>query len=95
MNNSKTIFKIAITFFIIGTLLFLIQLITSKLNYITIIGFYYVILSIIINSLILLILLILLIKHHDKKETLKSITYIVSNIPIAMIYYVIVTDLLL
>lgn len=86
MNRFKFAKKFALVFFIIGSTLFLIQIMTSELTAITIFGYYYLILSIIINLIFVILLLCTLVLDKNKKETIKSIGVLMLNIPIAFIY---------
>lgn len=87
--------RIALFFFSIGTLLFLIQLTQQTISLVTVIGFYYLGLSIIINSIIVIILLVHLLINKNKKETVTSIGIILINFPIAIMYYFIVMNYIL
>lgn len=95
MNSLKSSRTITKFFFIVGTILFIIQIITQSINGITLLGLYYVVASIIINSIIVLILLIKLIQKEKRTETIKSIGIILINAPIALFYYFIVMNFIL
>lgn len=92
MNKLHFSLKIALTFFSIGTILFLIQLIINKITLVTFIGLYYVLFAAILNCLIVITLLITLIFDKNRKSILKSLVIIASNIPIALIYFIIVIN---
>ncbi len=94
MKQLKTTSSIALFFFAIGTLLFVLQIIIRGITGVTILGYYYVMVSIIINLIIIVILLISLLIER-KLETLKSIGIILANIPIAYLYFYIVTKYLI
>ena len=56
MKTFKISAKIAITFFILGTFLFILQILTKEMNELAFIGFYFVCFAIIINAIVLLTL---------------------------------------
>lgn len=95
MISVRTNKKFALFFFIVGTMLFIIQLLTREINMITVIGYFYVGASIIINSIVVLILLFQLINYKRKKETLTSIGLILINLPIAFVYSYLVVNYLI
>lgn len=76
----------ALTFFGIGTLLFLLLLLTRSLPAFAFIGFVFIVTAIIYNVTFLILLLIQLIKHNEL-ETFFAILIILLNIPIAMGYF--------
>ncbi|EDM43361.1 hypothetical protein SCB49_01362 [unidentified eubacterium SCB49] len=82
----------AIIFFAIGTLLFILQMVTDNFSLLTIIGFYFVVAAVIINCIILLSLIVLLILNKDYPESLKSIGVTLANIPIALLYFYIIIE---
>ncbi len=79
-------FNTAKFFFLIGSILFLIQLLIQEFTFITIIGLYYILFAVLVNLLLVLMLLIALFIDNNKFDTLKSIGILSANIPIAMIY---------
>jgi chromate transport protein ChrA len=83
-------FTIALLFFSLGTFLLLIYLVTKNEN-ILLTGYFYVIFSIIVNSIIEIILLTkLVIKKKKRKEVFINMIFIICNIPIAYLYFLIV-----
>ena len=76
----------AIGSFLIGTLLFLSFQITKNENLIYI-GFFYVLLALFFNSLVLIYLVNRLIFFSEKEETAIKILILLSNIPIAYLYF--------
>jgi len=76
----------AIGSFLIGTLLFLSFQITKNENLIYI-GFFYVLLALFFNSLVLIHLVNRLIFYSEKEETTIKILILLSNIPIAYLYF--------
>ena len=92
MNRLKATIKIAVLFFIIGTLLVILHFIFGTSNFIISIGYMYVLLAVFINSIILIILIVALIIDKQKIETLKSIGVLLLNIPIALVYFQMVVD---
>lgn len=92
INRFRFCFNTARISFILGSILFLIQLIISDLSTITIIGLYYVAIALFVNLVILLGLILALIFESNKKDTLKSIGILSTNIPIAAVYTLIVIN---
>lgn len=92
MNRIKIATITAIVFFILGTILLLLQLGFRKDYTIAIFGYYYVLFAVAFNSVAVMVLLIGLITHHKKIDTLKSIGILCINIPIALLYFQIVID---
>ncbi|GAB5401376.1 MAG: hypothetical protein Aureis2KO_29610 [Aureisphaera sp.] len=76
---------IAITFFCIGTLLFLIQLLLGDAMEIAFLGMLYTAFAVLFNGTILLFLIIDLIRR-DLLESFYGICLILANVPIAMGY---------
>jgi len=77
--------------FIIGTLIFALHCVAPQENGIMIFGFYYVIIAIIANFIMFLILLgIACIRMDSIDEIAKSLLLLMANIPIAIIYFLIV-----
>lgn len=80
--------ELALGSFIIGTLLLLLFKYSTHGGLILLIGFYYVLFSIIINSIMLLYLIFLSIILPDKRKNLAlKITFLLCNIPFAILYY--------
>lgn len=92
MKTFKISAGIALAFFAIGTILFLLQLIISEMNALTIVGFYFLITAIGINCLVALTLIGRFIIDKDHIETLKSLSIILANIPIAFVYVFIIFE---
>jgi hypothetical protein len=92
MSRLKATIKIAILFFIIGTLLLILHFIFNTTDFILWLGYMYVQLAVFINSIILIILIVALIIDKQRIETLKSIGVILLNIPIALVYFQMVID---
>ena len=82
----KTAKNTALTFFSIGTLLFVLLLLTKSLPTFAFIGFVFIVTAIIYNLTIVVLLLIQLIKQNEL-ETFCSILIILLNIPIAIGYF--------
>lgn len=95
MNKFRASLFIAILFFVIGTLLLVLQAIYGDITSITFAGYYFVLIAIVLNLAILLVLVVVLSFFPEKRETLKSIGVILLNIPIAYIYYLIVMTYLI
>lgn len=75
----------ALTFFSLGTFLFLLQLLTKADFAFAFFGFVFVLIAIVYNLIVLIILIIQLIKLNEL-ETFFSILIILLNIPIAVGY---------
>lgn len=95
MSNLITTSKvIAFLSFVIGTILFVLQLYFTSLVKLTTIGIVFVITAVVINSILLIGLIFRLlfglifstINHNNKLNLLKSIGLVLLNIPIAIIY---------
>lgn len=76
----------AIFFFILGTMLFLLQLIWTGINTITAIGFYFTAIAVLCNAFFILVLLVGLLLKENLIDTLKAIGLICINIPVAIGY---------
>ncbi|MBP6237233.1 MAG: hypothetical protein KA270_17710 [Saprospiraceae bacterium] len=77
--------------FIIGTLIFALHCVAPQENGIMIFGFFYVIVAIIANFIMFLILIgIACIRMDSIDEIAKSLLLLMANIPIAIIYFLIV-----
>ncbi|MEH6538106.1 MAG: hypothetical protein V7719_17025 [Psychroserpens sp.] len=92
MDRFNMAITTAFVFFGFGTMLLILQLCCQNKFAITIFGFYYVLFSVIANSLVVLVLLFVLIFKMNKIKTLKSIGALLINIPIACVYFLIVTE---
>ena len=76
---------------IIGTLIFLSYYI-SGINGIEVIGFFYLCAAVVINCIVLLILLLSLISATtNRSEIVKAMGLLLVNIPIAFLYFWVVT----
>lgn len=81
----------AICSFLIGTFLFLTYLITNNSGFLPI-GFYYLIIIIPLNLTVLLVVIASVLFRRDKyREYLKTIGLMLLNIPIAWLYFNILT----
>ena len=94
MDRLKAAIILAILFFIIGTLLLILQICFQNNFEITLYGYYYVYFSVVVNSLFLIIFLLVLIFKTDRLKTLKSIGVLLINIPIAYLYFLIIIKLI-
>ncbi len=93
-NTDKIGRIVTTTSFLIGTI-FLLSYIISRDLTIAVLGFYYLIIATIINLIALIIFLILAFNNpKNKNKYLKTILVMLINIPIATIYYFIVTTIL-
>lgn len=95
MNNLITTSKsIAVISFVIGTILFALQLYFDGIILIDV-GFVFVIAVIIVNSISLIALIVTILGNSKNKlELFKTCGIIILNIPIAMAYfYVLVKNL--
>lgn len=83
--------RIALASFSMGTLLFLIQL--ANLNpSIDILGFSFILAAIFVNAIILIALVVHgLIHHKDFEEHISTITIVLLNIPITLLYIHLIT----
>jgi len=77
--------KTSITFYILGTLFFLILLVAGKIIPLIFLTALYLLIAVIYNLIVLAILIIQLIKHNEL-EAFFSILIILLNIPIALGY---------
>lgn len=95
MNNLITTSKsIAFLSFIIGTILFVLQLYNEALGLIYF-GFIFIIIAVIINTISLLILIFSILGYTEQKlELLKTIGIVLLNIPIAFLYFYILIETL-
>jgi hypothetical protein len=82
LNTAK---KTALIFFITGTVLFLIQLVTKSEIAFAFFGFVFILIALVYNLIVLIILIVQLIKHNEL-DTFFSIVIILLNIPIAVGY---------
>ncbi len=92
MDRLKIAISTARIFFGFGTFLLILQFCHENKFAITIFGFYYVLFSILCNGLIVLIYLGVLVLKSNRIKTLKSIGILILNIPIAYVYFLIVTN---
>ncbi|RMA56752.1 hypothetical protein [Ulvibacter antarcticus] len=86
MKRLQISINVALSFFCLGTLLFLIQLILHDYSSFMVIGFFYLITAIVVNLMVLLALIVALIVDDQKIKTLQSMGVSLSNIPIAALY---------
>jgi len=95
MNNLTTTSKVtAFSSFIIGTILFILKLYYPYSVKLSSIGILFIIIAVVINSILLIGLIFKLlfglifstINHYDKLNLLKSIAFVLLNIPIAILY---------
>ena len=86
MKTFKISAAIALVFFLIGTFLFLLQLVTTDMLTLPIISFYYLLIALFFNAIVLLTLIGKLFIDSNYSEILKSIAIILVNIPIAIFY---------
>lgn len=77
--------KIALSFFIIGTCLFTILLVTNSEFTFVFLSVVFILVALIFTFIMLLILIVQLLKHNEL-DTYFSIVIILSNIPIALSY---------
>jgi uncharacterized membrane protein YiaA len=85
INTSKAI---AITSFVIGTTLFVLQLYNSDTPLLIYSGFLFIIIAFTINTFSLIGLIYYLLgKTNEKSELLKTIGIVLSNLPIAILYF--------
>jgi hypothetical protein len=92
-TNTPTGFStyLALISFSIGTLLLVAHLIFLREEGIVILGFFYVLFAILVNTLSLLNLCYLVITEPENRETNAiRILILLSNIPIALLYFYIV-----
>lgn len=89
MNNLITTSKaIAFLSFIMGTILFVIQLYFQGTYRIVHIGLIFIVVAVIINTILLIALLFGLLGNTDNKlEILKTCGMVLLNIPIAILYF--------
>jgi len=92
MDRLKFATITALVFFSFGTLILISQICFRNEFAITIFGLYYVLFSIVINSLIVLVMLFSFLVEEKAIKTLKSIGILLVNIPIALLYYILVID---
>lgn len=86
MNTLQTSSTIAIVSFTLGTILFLLQLVSVDNHNLPLLGFYYVCIAIVVNLIVLLALAVKLFIVKQKVAILKSMAIIVINAPIAYAY---------
>ncbi len=93
MVSLKSAKRIALTFFSIGTLLFLIQLLFSDGFGIAFLGMLFIVIAVAFNSIVLLLLIIDLLRK-DLLESFIGICIILANIPIALGYVYILLEVI-
>ena len=86
MNTFKISAYIALGFFSVGTLLFILQLIIGSFSYLVVIGFYYFLAAIISNLIIILTLTVRLFFYENRLDTVRGMIIILANLPIALTY---------
>ncbi|GAA4238252.1 hypothetical protein GCM10022291_28020 [Postechiella marina] len=90
-NLIKASKAIAVVSFIWGTSLFLLQLYTNNPYKLPYFGLIFIILAAIINTILVIILLYKIIKYKNRQiEILKTIGFMLLNIPIATLYFIII-----
>ena len=77
--------KIAISFFSIGTILFVMELLLGDLGTLVFLGVAFVAIAVLVNSIIVLLAIIDLIRK-DRLESFYAICVLLANIPIAALY---------
>ena len=95
MNNLITTSKaIAFLSFIIGTILFALQLYNDALGLIYF-GSIFIIIAVVINSISLIALIFSILGYIEQKiELLKTMWIVLLNIPIAILYFYILIETL-
>lgn len=92
LASGKFSTKLALVSFGIGTLLFLIQLLHPYSMSIIITGFYYIVIALFINGLMLFYLAYCYLVFENQREFYAiKILILVGNIPIAFLYYLILS----
>lgn len=87
-NYSKLAIYVAVTSFMIGTILFVSYKTTHNYN-LESIGILYILTAFIINSVILLVVIIeALINKTERRNLLLSSTFMLINIPITILYLI-------
>ena len=81
----KVAVKIALSFFVIGTLLFAMQILLGNSGSLLFLGLAFIALAVLVNSIIFLLALIDLIQK-DRLESFYAICILLANIPIAVGY---------
>lgn len=90
-NLIKTSKAIAVVSFIWGTSLFLLQLYTNNPYRLPYFGLIFIILAAIINTVLVIVLSYKMLNHPDRQiQILKTIGFILLNIPIAALYFLII-----
>lgn len=91
LNTAKLM---AIMSFCLGTLLFLLHCMAPQDSGIVMIGLYYVILAGVSNVMMLLVLIGVACMRMDAIDDIaRSILLLMANLPVAVIYFVLVTSL--
>ncbi len=84
--------QIAIASFVIGTILLLIRQVNPENPYIYIVGYFYVLLAFLVNAVVLLNLFYhLLTKPRHREFFAIKLLIVLSNLPIAIMYLIIIT----
>ncbi len=92
ITSSKTI---AILSFIIGTSLFALQLYNKNAYALTMVGILFIGIATVVNSIALLSLVFTALKPSAyRKDLLKTIGIVLLNIPIALLYFYILIEVL-
>jgi len=93
-KKNRVAVKLSGICFGLGSLLFLVNLLTNNISYFTIIGIIFLALYIISNSIMLLILFINLLIHYKKfQEHFTAIVILLLNIPVAFLFIYFLTHL--
>ena len=87
----KTTKWMALIFFVVGTLLFLLRGLANNHFIIIILGRVFIAFAAVFNSIILIILLVDLIRK-DRLESFYAICIVLANIPIAITYAYIILE---
>jgi len=91
-STNRSALMIATFSFLIGTILFLMYLITAW-EQVIIIGLFYVLIALVFNTITFIGLLAnTLINHHHYRENITTILIFLLNIPIASCYVLIVLN---
>ncbi len=85
MVRLKVAKKTALSFFIIGTILFVMEFLLGDLGTLVFLGIAFVAVAVLVNSIIVLLALIDLIRK-DRLESFYAICVLLANIPIAVLY---------
>ncbi|NND64040.1 MAG: hypothetical protein HKN48_12690 [Flavobacteriaceae bacterium] len=83
--------RIALLFFIVGTLLFFLGIIVPEPFGIFVLGLLFTVIAVLISTVLFAILLVDLIKH-DRLESFFGICILLANLPIAATYFYVLTN---